>query len=163
MSAGAKDAGHWLVRPVEVADRDAWERLFRGYAVFYERDVTDEQLERVWSWIHTDRKLIGLLAVPAAGAGEPAGLAHLREWIRPLRATDNGYLDDLFVDPAQRGTGVVDALFAAIDAMAIERGWEAVRWTTADNNHRARSVYDRVATRTMWITYDLTPGSETRR
>jgi hypothetical protein len=31
--------------------------------------------------------------------GEPRGLAHLREWVRPLRGVRSGYLDDLFVDP----------------------------------------------------------------
>ena len=30
-----------------------------------------------------------------------------------------------------------------------------VRWITADDNYRGRNVYDRLATRTMWVTYDL--------
>ena len=42
-------------------------------------------------------------------------------------------------------------------AMARERGWSVVRWITADDNYRGRGVYDRVAKRTMWITYDRTP------
>jgi hypothetical protein len=41
--------------------------------------------------------------------------------------------------------------------MARERGWSVVRWITADDNYRGRGVYDRVAKRTMWITYDRTP------
>ena len=65
--------------------------------------------------------MIALLAVPAERTGEtaaePAGLAHLREWIRPLRATTNGHLDDLFVNRSRRAAGVVDALFRAIDAL----------------------------------------------
>jgi ribosomal protein S18 acetylase RimI-like enzyme len=89
--------------------------------------------------------------------GEPQGLAHLREWVRPLRGVVSGYLDDLFVDPSTRGTGAVDALFAEINRLAVERGWDVVRWTTADDNYRARSVYDRRATRTTWITDDMTP------
>ena len=90
--------------------------------------------------------------------GIPRGLAHLREWIRPLRGARSGYLDDLFVDQAVRGEGVVDALFAEIDMLAVARGWDVVRWTTADDNYRARSVYDNVAVRTSWITYDMMPG-----
>ena len=66
-----------------------------------------------------------------------------------------GYLDDVFVDPTLRGAGAVDALFSAIAEIATARGWAIVRWTTADDNYRARSVYDRVATRTSWITYDM--------
>jgi hypothetical protein len=30
-----------------------------------------------------------------------------------------------------------------------------VRWRTADDNYRARARYDKVATRTMWITYQI--------
>lgn len=36
-----------------------------------------------------------------------------------------------------------------------------IRWTTADDNDRARGVYDRLATRTTrttWITYDMDAG-----
>ncbi len=32
-----------------------------------------------------------------------------------------------------------------------------MRWITADDNHRARSKYDKHATRTSWITYDMAP------
>ena len=87
--------------------------------------------------------------------GEIQGLAHLREWVRPLRGVKCGYLDDLFVDPEHRGSGVVDALYDAMRAIAVERGWPVIRWTTADDNYRARAVYDKLATRTTWITYDM--------
>lgn len=36
-----------------------------------------------------------------------------------------------------------------------------VRWTTADDNYRARAVYDKRAVRTTWITYDMTPVADT--
>jgi hypothetical protein len=52
---------------------------------------------------------------------------------------------------------VADALIDHLAAMARERGWSVVRWITADDNYRGRGVYDRVAKRTMWITYDRTP------
>ena len=55
------------------------------------------------------------------------------------------------------GDRVVEALFAEINRLAIERNWAVVRWTTADDNYRARAVYDKRATRTTWITYDMTP------
>lgn len=70
-----------------------------------------------------------------------------------------GYLDDLFVEPAFRGQSVVDALFTAMEAPAVERAWPVIHWTTADDNYRARSVYDQLASRTMWITFDMTVGA----
>jgi hypothetical protein len=48
-------------------------------------------------------------------------------------------------------------LFAEINRIARERSWAIVRWTTADDNYRARAVYDQVALRNTWVTYDLTP------
>jgi hypothetical protein len=36
-----------------------------------------------------------------------------------------------------------------------------IRWTTADDNYRARGVYDRLATRTTWITYDMDTPART--
>ncbi|MGO9876390.1 MAG: GNAT family N-acetyltransferase [Acidimicrobiia bacterium] len=151
----------WKIRPVRSDEFDPWARLFRGYADFYGWPTNDEHQRRVWQWIHDDRSVEALVAVPVDDRGneidEPQGLAHLREWVRPLRGVVCGYLDDLFVEPATRGTGVVDALLAEINRIATERDWAIVRWTTADDNYRARSVYDHVATRTTWITYDMTP------
>ena len=47
---------------------------------------------------------------------------------------------------------------ALIDAVADkgrEQGWGVIRWITAEDNYRARGVYDRVAARTPWVTYDI--------
>ena len=149
----------WLVRPVREDEFEAWSALFRGYADFYRWPTSDEHQRRIWGWIHDRRTVEALVAAPldATGAetGPPLGLAHLREWVRPLRGVVCGYLDDLFVAPETRGQGAVEALFAEIDRVARARDWAIVRWTTADDNYRARSVYDRVATRTTWITYDM--------
>lgn len=53
----------------------------------------------------------------------------------------------------------MQALFAEIDRLAQERSRPVVRWTTADDNYTARSVYDRLAQRTTWITYDMSAGA----
>lgn len=149
----------WHVRPVRDDEFEPWARLFRGYAEFYRWPTSDDHQQQIWSWIHVDRTVVCLVAVPTdddgGEAGPPGGLAHLREWVRPLRGVRAGYLDDLFVDPAHRGSGAVDALYGAMRALARERGWPMIRWTTADDNYRARAVYDRLATRTTWITYDM--------
>jgi Acetyltransferase (GNAT) family len=154
----------WKVRPVRDDEFDPWTRLFRGYADFYRWPTTEDHQRQIWGWIHDDHTVEALVAVSVDDAGneidEPRGLAHLREWVRPLRGQVCGYLDDLFVEPAVRGAGAVDALFTEINRIAIERSWPLVRWTTADDNYRARSVYDERATRTTWITYDMTPTGD---
>ena len=151
----------WLVRPVRVDEFEPWTRLFRGYAEFYKWPTSDEHQQQIWGWIHDDHSVEALVAVPTdesgAEIGEPQGLAHLRQWVRPLRGVIAGYLDDLFVAPEVRGQGAVEALFDEINRLALERNWAVVRWTTADDNYRARAVYDQRALRTTWITCDMTP------
>ena len=156
-----------MVRPVRRDEFESWTRLYRGYAAFYDTPTSDEHQLRIWSWIHDDRSIECIVVVPVdadgAEVGSPRGLAHLRAWVRPLRGVTAGYLDDLFVDPDHRGSGAVDALFEAMRRLAVERDWSIIRWTTADDNYRARTVYDRLATRTTWITYDMTaPDSAAR-
>ncbi len=144
----------FVVRPVKITDREGWGDLYRGYAAFYMVEQTAEMRERVWSWIHdATAECEGLVAESANG--ELLGIAHFRSFARPLSATIGGFLDDLFVAPDARGMGVGDALIEGVRAISLERGWSVLRWITADNNYRGRAVYDRVASKTDWVTYDI--------
>jgi ribosomal protein S18 acetylase RimI-like enzyme len=142
--------------PAAPGHRAAWERLYAGYADFYKVAQTAEMRATVWGWLmDPGHEVKGLVALDAAGT--PVGLAHYRPFARPLRAAHGGFLDDLFVDPACRGQRIADALIEALAAIGREKGWTLIRWITADDNYRGRGVYDRLATRTMWITYDKVP------
>ena len=147
----------WLAGPPSPNDFDTWRQLYRGYAQFYEVDQTDEQASTVWTWIHDPQHEVRALVVRQGGEA-PVGLAHYRTFARPLRASTGCFLDDLFVAKEHRGSGAVDALLAELRRIAAAEGCDTVRWITADNNYRARAKYDEVATRTTWITYDMTPG-----
>lgn len=144
---------HRIVRDISQYRAD-WDRLYAGYAAFYKVEQTPDMRDRVWSWI-AEGRINCLMALD--GEGKPIGIAHVREFLRPLSATVAGYLDDLFVDPASRGSGAVEDLLDAAKALGRERNWSVIRWITRDDNYRARSAYDRLATRTNWVTYDLTP------
>jgi ribosomal protein S18 acetylase RimI-like enzyme len=154
----------WIVRHVKDNEFEPWSALFRGYCDFYSWPTSDEHQRRIWSWIRDEKWVEALVAVEVdVDQNEidvPRGLAHLREWVRPLRGAKSGYLDDLFVDPQRRGSGAVDALLEAINNIAIGREWSVVRWTTAEDNARAQAVYNKIASRTSWVTYDMTPHAE---
>ena len=77
---------------------------------------------------------------------------------RPLFATTGCFLDDLFVPSDARGGKEADALLQRLRTMAQENGWSVVCWITADDNYRARTVYDRLADKTHWLTYDIKVG-----
>lgn len=145
-----------VTRP-DAAHRAAWNSLYAGYADFYKVVQTAEMRDTVWSWIQDEHNEVEcFLALDSQG--KPVGLAHFREFARPLAASRGCYLDDLFVDPASRGSGAAAALLRALGEEARRRGWSVIRWITADDNYRARSFYDRVAHRTRWVTYDMVPA-----
>ena len=167
MAAMSDRAQHqqWLVRPPGPCDRGRWKELYDAYARFYGVDSADEpgggerghdRATTVWGWLQDPgHEVAGLLVEDARG--HVVGLAHYRPFARPLAASTGCHLDDLFVDPVARGAGAVDALLAELRRVAALEGWSVVRWITADDNYRGRAVYDRHATRTTWITYDMTP------
>jgi GNAT superfamily N-acetyltransferase len=153
---GGDDAA-WAVRQALATDLDVWEELFGGYCDFYEQASSAEHRQEVWSWIEAGM-IHCLLAVPADDPeGDAIGLAHVRSMPSPLRGTTVGFLDDLFISPAARGSGAFECLMEAIGELARAEGWPSVRWITSASNARARSAYERVATKTEWITYQLDP------
>ena len=129
-------------RFVALEDKPAWYVLFNGYAEFYGVPMDDAIADRVWNWLLDPKHVLeGLVVCDEAGA--VVGLAHVRACPRPLGGCDVGFLDDMFVDPAARGSGAADALFEALQALASERGWPALRWITQHFNERGRGFYDR--------------------
>jgi GNAT superfamily N-acetyltransferase len=145
------------VRALEQGDFFAWYELFAGYAEFYNTPLVDERAMRAWAWLHGDESAVrGLVAVDAAGA--VIGLAHVQEFQRLLENDRGLLLEDLFVSPAHRGRGVATALINHLKEEARDRGFGVIRWITAEDNATARSLYDSLAEKTSWVTYDLKLG-----
>jgi GNAT superfamily N-acetyltransferase len=150
---GRRMSGLTIVRP-GAADKAGWRRMYDAYATFYKREMPDPIAERVWAWITAPGEhgpCEGRIA--RAPDGSVIGLAHFRDMASPLRGTIVGFLDDLYVDPAWRAKKVGRALLDEVASIGRARGWPFYRWLTADDNYRARGLYDQVAKRTMWITY----------
>ena len=145
---------NYLITTDVAQHRAEWDVLYAAYAEYYKVEQTQDMRDRTFGWIMEGR-IICLMALNEEG--RPIGFAHIREFLRPLSSTVAGYLDDLFVHPGQRGGGAVETLFEAAAALGREKSWSVIRWITRDDNYRARSVYDKIATRTNWVTYDLTP------
>jgi GNAT superfamily N-acetyltransferase len=144
---------HLVVRPIEPADHEAWASLFAAYRAFYELPEQPEVVDRVWGWVQdADHEANALVAVLD---DRVVGFAHHRLFARPSAGGQGLFLDDLFTAPDVRGAGIGRALIDRLAELAREAGCSKVRWITAADNAVAQRLYDQVAEKTTWVTYDL--------
>lgn len=140
------------VRDIHEGDRDSWHRLFTEYGVFYKTEFSDSVRDGVWAWLMDAEA--DVCAVVAVDAGEVVGFAHYRQLPDTFTAGPEWYLDDLYVRPQSRGSGAATALIDAVSERAASDGGGTLRWITAADNSVAQGVYDKIATRTTWVTYE---------
>ena len=63
------------------------------------------------------------------------------------------YLQDLFVDPAERAVGVGKQVVDWLLAECREQGWSRLYWNTKENNYRARGLYDKYTPHSGFLNY----------
>lgn len=144
------------VRPLDPSDADRWRELFKAYREFYRLQESAEVESRVWGWlVDPDHESEGLVA---EDDGRIVAIAHYRRFARPSTGTVGIWLDDLFTDPQIRGKGAGRALIERLQRIAALEGRSVVRWITAEDNRQAQALYDTLATRTDWVTYDARPA-----
>ncbi len=59
------------------------------------------------------------------------------------------YLEDLYVQPAHRGTGLGKALLSHLGALAVERDCGRFEWSVLDWNQRAIDFYEKMGATVM--------------
>ncbi len=64
-------------------------------------------------------------------------------------------MNDLFVAPDDRNEGLGRALIRECHGFAHASGCAVLSWITAQDNARAQALYDKLATRTTWVTYEM--------
>jgi GNAT superfamily N-acetyltransferase len=143
------------VRPIAAGDAESWRPLFTAYGAFYETDFTDEILDRVWALLLDAASGVdGLVAEDEHG--DVVGFAHYRSHPDTFTGGRDWFLDDLYVTEEARGLGAATALIQHLTTLArASSPAGTLRWITADDNHRAQRVYDRLAKRTTWVTYEV--------
>jgi GNAT superfamily N-acetyltransferase len=144
-----------MIRTLEPGDRAVWTELWRAYLAFYETELTDEVHASTWSrLLDQNEPTWGALALRD---GQPVGLVHWIYHRTNWSIADTCYLQDLFVTPEGRGKGHARALIAHVAEAAGRQGCARVYWLTHDTNTTAMALYDRVASRSGFIQYRLSP------
>lgn len=144
------------IRAGERADVPLIAELIRGLAE-YERladevKMTEEKLERT---LFGERRYAETLI--AEEDGRAVGFALFFHNFSTFLAQPGIYLEDLFVKPEHRGSGVGRALLEALARTAVERGCGRMEWAVLDWNESAIGFYERLGARpnSDWTVYRL--------
>ncbi len=137
---GARAGEAAVIRDAGPGDKAAWQELWAAYLAFYEVDLPQQVTEATWQRLMDPASPVKarLAEVDGRVMGFAIHLHHPSTWA----ATDDCYLEDLFVSDRARGLGLGRALIDDLVALAKARGWGRVYWHTDEGNTRARALYD---------------------
>lgn len=73
--------------------------------------------------------------------GEPRGFALYFQTFSTFEGKPGIYLEDLFVEPEARGSGLGRALLAKLASLVVERGGARLEWSVLDWNELGKGFY----------------------
>ncbi|MCZ2829610.1 GNAT family N-acetyltransferase [Modestobacter sp. VKM Ac-2986] len=152
------------VRPVRPDDVPAVCRLVRELAAYeraeHEALMTDGQLHT--ALFGDSPALFGHVA--ETPDGEVAGFALWFLTFSTWRGTHGIHLEDLFVSPAHRGTGLGRELLRTLAAECVDRGFARLEWSVLDWNTPSIEFYRAAGALPMdgWSVFRLTDDALTR-
>jgi GNAT superfamily N-acetyltransferase len=143
-----------VIERVTLTNLDSVLPLIAAYQQFYRVEPNTDR----------NRMHFGRLATaPSQGAqwvamnGDAAvGFVTAYRVLSSTLAVERCLLNDLYVDPSQRGLGIGRQLIVQCTAWAVAEGYDGVYWRTAEDNHTAQRLYDALpTTRKTWFDYTL--------
>ena len=150
------------VRPVRPDDVPAVVGLVRELADYekalHEVRLTEAQLHE--SLFGASPALFGHVAeVDGAVVGTALWFLNFSTW----RGTHGVYLEDLYVQPAHRGTGLGKELLRTLAELCVERGWSRLEWSVLDWNTPSIDFYKAAGAVAMdeWTVFRLTDDALT--
>ncbi len=145
------------VRPVRPDDVPALVGLVRELAE-YERAVHEVRLteEQLTAALFGDSP--ALFGHVAELDGHVVGMALWFLNFSTWRGTHGIYLEDLYVQPRHRGTGLGRDLLRTLAATCVERGYSRLEWWVLDWNEPSIAFYRRAGAVAMddWTVFRLT-------
>ena len=153
----------FLIRPAERADVTELLRLIRELAIYERLEHlaigTPEALARN---LFGDRPACDALV--AEVKGRAVGFALYFTTFSTFLCKPGIYLEDLFVEPEHRGSGIGKALLARLAAMVVERGGGRFEWRVLDWNEPSIRFYESLGAEILreWLLARLT-GPELER
>ncbi|UVO55564.1 GNAT family N-acetyltransferase [Sphingomonas sp. SUN039] len=136
------------IRTATVDDLDLVIGFIRALAE-YERLADEVRLDRTLIGCHLfgDKPMAEVLIGEIDG--QPRGFALFFHNFSTFEGRPGIYLEDLFVDPEARGSGLGKALLARLAQLALERGCARLEWSVLDWNEPAIAFYKSLDAKAM--------------
>ncbi|MBA3910219.1 MAG: GNAT family N-acetyltransferase [Rhodobacter sp.] len=128
------------IRDATPEDEGAWRALWDQYLAFYKVGLSPEVTAATWARLMDESSPVKarLAEVDGQVMAFAIHLHHPSTWV----ATEDCYLEDLFVAESARGLGLGRALIDDLIGLARSKGWARLYWHTNEGNARARALYD---------------------
>ena len=136
---------------------EVWIELYHKYAEYYQVDIPKDNFDLTWKWLTS--KHYPFWGILADVDSKIVGFAHFRSLPSPLDSCEVGFLDDLFVLQEYRGKKIGYSLIEKVHQIGKSKNWPYINWITKDDNYTARTLYDKISTKTDWNFYELTVKS----
>ena len=140
------------IREVEARDEPKWRELWDGYIRFYEEEPSEPVTRRTWQRIMDASSPVHAIAAEREGRGV-VGIANYVIHEDTWTLAPACYLEDLFVDPRERASGVGQQMITWLVNEMKKNGWAKVYWHTRENNYRARGLYDKFTPHSGFVRY----------
>lgn len=136
------------IRPAAPADVPAIVGLIRELAEFEQLShLVQTSAERLHEHLFGARPVVE--AVVAEVGGQVVGFALFFTNYSTFLSLPGLYLEDLYVQPAQRGSGLGRALLRHLAQIAVQRGYGRFEWSVLDWNANAIAFYERMGATVM--------------
>jgi GNAT superfamily N-acetyltransferase len=147
----SSEKGAIRIRPLVGQDRPHWNELWKGYLDFYQTSLPQAQYDLTFKrYLDPTEPMFAYLA---EHNGKARGLVHIILHRSGWLEGPTCYLQDLFVQPIERGTGMGRALIEHVYDVVKAAGGKRVHWLTHESNATARKLYDRLAKNEGFIQY----------
>lgn len=141
------------IRPIQEADKAAWEGLWEQYNQFYKRTIPSNVSNTTFSrFLDEDYRMYCVVAEDT-DSNSVIGFATYYPHQSTSDIEEVVYLHDLFVDPGVRNKGIGRQLIERVYEDSKKLGAVSVYWHTQYFNHRAQLLYTKVADRTDFVQY----------
>jgi GNAT superfamily N-acetyltransferase len=144
----------YVIRPATASDTPAILRLIRGLAAYEHLEATATEPDLHEALFGPLPRVRAILADIGSGA---VGLALFYYTFSTFKARANIFLEDLFIEPAHRGTGIGFDLMRHLAQRAVVENCDRIEWRVLNWNQPSIDFYQRLGAEPIddWHTRQL--------